>query len=129
MLRGRPLHGPSRLNGPKLANIFPNSVWITTFYNKFISGPAGRQKIKTCHKNGNTLIADIKIHSRTLLFCLYYVLTVCISIRKFICDVVVENSAPVFSTPWDCNFLGSVSRINLLMLCCKYEYCRKMLFG
>ena len=34
----------------KQANQFPNSVSLTIVHNKFISGPARQNKIKTCQK-------------------------------------------------------------------------------
>ena len=49
----------------KLANLFPNSFSLTIF-TKIYQPHARRKKIKTCHKNCNTLIADKKIHSRTI---------------------------------------------------------------
>ena len=48
----------------KLANLFPNSFSLTIF-TKIYQPHARRKKIKTCHKNCNTLIAEKKIRSRT----------------------------------------------------------------
>ena len=42
----------------------PNTNY-TIFHNKLISSPARWKKIKTCHKNCNMPLADIKIYSRT----------------------------------------------------------------
>ena len=48
-----------------------NSASLTICHNNLISDLKSKKTIKTCRKNYNVLIANIKIQSRPLLFCSY----------------------------------------------------------
>ena len=61
-----------------------NSASLTICHNKLISDLPSKKTIKTCRKNYNVLIANIKIQSRPLLFCSYCFFFGYISIQKFI---------------------------------------------
>ena len=50
----------------KLANLFSEFIFTYNFHKNLSAATQDEKKIKTCHKNCNTLITDKKIHSRTI---------------------------------------------------------------
>ena len=77
---GKPLNSPFPIQNRKHFSQFSSTY---NFYNKLITEPARRKKIKTCRKNYTLLTEEIKIHSRTFLFVYIVFYFSCISVRTF----------------------------------------------